>query len=265
MPRVVPSDVVAALDRMFPEMAGNPTAFPNVGAEQVPSINAVVRLVEAVPEGLISLDPSRYAELLASTAYIRAMPDMFMATRGPIALPLRLRNFDRNPIAMIRAAMVACPDEAPASVTASLNFITDPDLRDSIRLDVSAANQDLAQGEWKGATVLAGSAVEALLLWALQQRPIQDITQARTNVTADRRLTRDPGADLERWLLPDYIEVAGELGIIKVGTVQQARLAKDFRNLIHPGRAIRLGQKCDRGTALSALAAVELVVRDLTP
>jgi hypothetical protein len=65
--------------------------------------------------------------------------------------------------------------------------------------------------------------------------------------------------------LPDYVEVAGELRIIKTDTVQQARLAKNFRNLIHPGRVIRLGQKCDRGTALSALAAVELVRRDLTP
>jgi hypothetical protein len=48
-------------------------------------------------------------------------------------------------------------------------------------------------------------------------------------------------------------------------TAQQARLGKDFRNLIHPGRASRLGKICDRGTALSALAAVEHVVRDLTP
>ena len=138
-------------------------------------------------------------------------------------------------------------------------------MRESIRLDISAANRDLANGEWKGATVLAGSAVEALLLWALQQRPAADITRAREAVTRDERLSRNPGDDLERWVLLDYVEVAGELSILKPESVQQARLAKNFRNLIHPGRVIRLGQKCDRGTALSALAAVELVVRDLTP
>lgn len=43
------------------------------------------------------------------------------------------------------------------------------------------------------------------------------------------------------------------------------RLAKDFRNLIHPGAAQRLAQNCDRATALSAVAAVEHVVRDITP
>ncbi|MCI1909012.1 MAG: hypothetical protein LKI99_04780 [Acetobacter fabarum] len=41
-------------------------------------------------------------------------------------------------------------------------------------------------------------------------------------------------------------------------------IAKDFRNLIHPGRAQRLGQVCDRATALTALAAVESIARDLS-
>jgi hypothetical protein len=46
-------------------------------------------------------------------------------------------------------------------------------------------------------------------------------------------------------------------------TATQAKLAKDFRNPIHPGRAARLEQKCQRPDALSALAALEHVVRDL--
>jgi hypothetical protein len=43
----------------------------------------------------------------------------------------------------------------------------------------------------------------------------------------------------------------------------QATLAQNFRNLIHPGRQARLGEKCDRGTAYAALAAVERVAADL--
>jgi hypothetical protein len=80
------------------------------------------------------------------------------------------------------------------------------------------------------------------------------------------KLTRDPGADLEGqgWHLHEYVEVVSHLGIIKPDTSTQVRLAKEFRNFIHPGRAARLRQKCDQGTALSALAAVHLVVRDLT-
>ena len=68
----------------------------------------------------------------------------------------------------------------------------------------------------------------------------------------------------DNWTLPQFIEVTEHLAIIKQDTAIQAKLAKDFRNLIHPGRAQRTAQACDRATALSALAAVEHVVRDLT-
>src|SRR6266581_2002962 len=44
---------------------------------------------------------------------------------------------------------------------------------------------------------------------------------------------------------------------------QHVDLTRDFRNLVHPGRAIRLGRQCNRATALSALAGIEHVVNDL--
>jgi hypothetical protein len=65
--------------------------------------------------------------------------------------------------------------------------------------------------------------------------------------------------------LEDYITAAEQRKWIKTDTVGQSRLAQNFRNLIHPGRAIRLIQACNRGTALGALAAVHLIVADLTP
>lgn len=79
-----------------------------------------------------------------------------------------------------------------------------------------------------------------------------------------KTLTRQPDANPERWDLHVYVEVSANLGIITAETATLVRLAKDFRNLIHPGRAIRVGQMCDRATALGALAAVEAVARDLT-
>jgi hypothetical protein len=52
--------------------------------------------------------------------------------------------------------------------------------------------------------------------------------------------------------------------IIKSETFTLALPAKGFRNLVHPGRSIRLGEKCNRGTAYTALAALEHVVNDLS-
>ena len=77
-------------------------------------------------------------------------------------------------------------------------------------------------------------------------------------------LMRNPGLNLTDWILAELIEVAKELKVIKEGTAVQTKLAKDYRNLIHPGRTQRLGQICDRGTALAAVAALERVIADLS-
>jgi hypothetical protein len=163
--------------------------------------------------------------------------------------------------------MAVCPDEAAAAGTTALAFIADTDLRESIRLDISSANSDLTDGRWKGATVLAGSAAEALLLWAVQRHE-ENHPGARAHAVAALRvgnhpLTRDPDPNPEKWDLHEYTEVAAHLSIVKADTAAQLRLARAFRNLIHPGRAQRLGQKADRFTALGALAAFEGIARDL--
>lgn len=263
MPRVVPSDVVSAAERLFPEMARDPNKFPELDSSQVPSILALATLVRAVPDHLIVLDPQHYAALVASTAALEAMPAAFQGHRGLGTLQLRLRGWDENPVWIIRLAMVACPEEAPAAATNALAFIDDADLRESIRLDMSAADTNLANGEWKGATVLAASAVEALLLWALQEH--QKAKPADVAAAVPAALKRDLGTDLEGrdWHLHEYLEVAAHLKLVTGDTAQLVRLAKDARNLVHPGRAARLGQKCDRSTALRALAAAEAVARDL--
>src|SRR5438876_12078706 len=73
---------------------------------------------------------------------------------------------------------------------------------------------------------------------------------AITAAAASGALTTKPDSNLDRWNLHEYIEVAANLKLIKPNTAKQTRLAKDFRNFIHPGVAKRLGEKCDRATAL---------------
>src|SRR5262245_18545005 len=112
MPRVLPSDVIAAADRMFPDMATNPSAFPQVDAGRGPTLTALAALVDAVPLNLIRLDPARYAGLVAAVAFLRAVPTVFQATRQP--LQLRITGYDENVIALICQAMAMCREEAPA-------------------------------------------------------------------------------------------------------------------------------------------------------
>ena len=230
------------------------------------NLAAVLDLVEQIPDGLLMMDQEAYGSLIRAKATIRNILSNWTSNLNAGHKPLEY-NFHRshNPLAHIRDSLAKCPDESPAPSTSELNFITDTDFRASLRNDIGAVHRALANGEWKGATVLAGSAAEALLLWALGQRSLPEITSAITTLRASGGLNSNPDANrLEWWNLYEFIQVAEHLGIIKSNTAKQARLAKDFRNFIHPGVVLRLGEKCDRATALSAVAGVEHVVRDLT-
>ena len=105
--------------------------------------------------------------------------------------------------------------------------------------------------------MLAGSKLEALLLWRIQQHNDSE-RQSAVSQTRRKVAPKHP----EDWHLADYIEVAHALSDIGDDTASQARLAKDFRNLIHPGRAQRTQARCDRGTAHAAFAALHLVIGD---
>jgi hypothetical protein len=133
-------------------------------------------------------------------------------------------------------------------------------LRDSIRSDIGAVNRALANSEWKAANVIAGSALEALLLWRLSEPS----PGAAAVEIARKKVAPKIEADPQRWDLFSYARVALELKLIEDETFREAELARGYRNLIHPGKNSRLQQHCDRGTAYAATAALEHVVRDLS-
>jgi hypothetical protein len=261
MPRVVPSQVVSFIDNIFPQDVEMMKMYAIGDA----NLAAVLDLVEKIPDELLTMDQEAYGSLIRAKATIRNILSTWTSNLNAGHKPLDY-SFHRstNPLAHIHDALAKCPDESPAPGTSELNFITDTDFRASLRNDIGAVHRALANGEWKAATVLAGSAAEALLLWALKQRPSAEIANAITTLKSSGGLTANPESNLDRWNLYEFIQVAENLGVIKPNTAKQTRLAKDFRNFIHPGVAQRLGEKCDRATALSAVAGVEHVVRDLT-
>jgi hypothetical protein len=263
MPRVVPSQVVDFINTLWP------TAIQQkeLNRVQAGQLSGLVDLVDQIPGELLTMDSARYAPFICAKAHIkqRLLTWAGNTQSGP-ELGVMPGQPEQVPVTIIRDALAKCPDESPAPGTSELGFILDRDLRMNLRNDIGAVTQALSNGEWKAATVLAGSAAEALLLWALKQRLPADITSAIASLRASRELTAAPDPnDLDRWNLYEFIQVAEKLGIIKANTAKQTRLAKDFRNFIHPGVAQRLGEKCDRATALSAVAGMEHVVRDLTP
>ncbi len=264
MPRVVPSIIVTLIDRFFPFAEQRET--PQLDWQNDKKLAAILKLIDEIPPELIVLDTPDYVNFVSSIAAIQTTLDVWRTRGGTVRSLDYIPELDNlHPVVVLRDCLDLCPDESPSPSTVELTFISQSDLRENLRTDISTAYQALANGEYKATTVLAGSTVEALLFWALQQCDDTDIRAAINTLLIGGVLTSDPGSNLHRWTLHPLIRVAKQLNIIVDETAAEAKLAQNFRNLIHPGRAVRLRQSCDRGTALSALAAVEHVVRDLTP
>jgi len=263
MPRIVPSQVVDFISGIQLPVNNGVVRLNYVGS---PRLSAVLELVSQIPDELLTMDKLQYASFINAKAEISETLATWTANRtAGHSLQAMQYGVAQNPLEVIRAILASCPDEAPSPSTSELSFILDADLRMNLRNDMGFINRALSNGEWKAATVLGGSAIEALLLWALQQQQPSAIASSITAVRSAGKLRKQPPANLEEWNLHEYTEVAAHLGVIKDDAAQQTRLARHFRNFIHPGVAQRLAQKCDRATALSAVAGMEHVVRDLTP
>src|SRR5579872_1159926 len=158
MPRVVPSQVVQVIDQLFPTAA----TAKNLTIGAAPQLTASVSFARQIPPELLALTGQDLSDYVVALEFMESTEQRALALQRGLAVP---EYRESNVIALLRSALAKCPDEAPALGTTELVFLGDPELRESIRRDISAANQDMANGEWKGATVLAGSATEALLLW----------------------------------------------------------------------------------------------------
>ncbi|MFO1161597.1 MAG: hypothetical protein U1E60_22355 [Reyranellaceae bacterium] len=262
MREVMPSQVVAVIDRDFPFAALDRERGSLISASEAPSLRAVVDLIDSVPDNLMTCSPEQYADVVHARAVILSTLERWRVREVE---PMPMARDGKDTVTVLRSSLAACRDENPPAVHANLLFISDAGLRDSIRLDVGGAHRALANSEWKAATVLAGSAIEALLYWRLSL--CSDVERAGgIAVGRSRGLSSKPdSASLDRWILNEYVHVAWALDYIKDVTAGVVFHAKDYRNLIHPGAAIRVKAQCGRASSHVAIGAMEGVIADLTP
>lgn len=234
-----------------------------------------MRTVKEIPDELLRVTATERAGLyvaleeLEHSIQLRRSQDARSRMQNPIPEmqpmlwldKLQPDKSNRYATEVIHDVLQQCPDEAVQPGTNELSFITDQDLRETLRTDISTMNSALSNGEYKAATVLGGSVIEALLLWGLSKKTSAE-QQNFVSAALSAGLRQQPDQDLTKWVLHQFIEVCASGKLIRAETATVARVAKDFRNLIHPGRMQRLNQRCDRGTALTVVAAVEHVSTD---
>lgn len=257
MPRAFPTQITAYLAATFkkPENLDHATVHSHMGA-----VVGFLELYDRLPEALVRLSPKDYAALVTAIGTIRIGADQFRRTNNTEGL---------RPVggALGNAwKLIATLKDEAISASHDLSFIIDAVLQEMIGLDVSAVATDLQSGEWKGATIIAGSCCEALLLYGLQTRETKTAGAVATAVGAVRWSSKPPKAsDLtdRSWDLFSYTEVAHQMGLVSGSTKDELDLARNYRNLIHPAKTIREQVKCDRGTAYIAAGALEHLVSDL--
>jgi hypothetical protein len=241
MPKVLPSQIVNAINSMFGPNRNELDGHAITHAYRA-EVHALLNLLDEVPSELIDLMATDYLELSRCRAVLSTSLALWNVGDTRPARDVG----GKDAVERIRHLMKQCHDELPPSEP-ELPFIADTDVRLGIEDRIRAAWIDFNAREWMGATVFAGAALEALLLWALKRAPISKI----------------PKKPLEELHLADLIRYAADNVVIGEDCERQASLAKDARNLIHPGKALRSGEACSKTTALTAITAIYRVIDEL--
>jgi hypothetical protein len=246
----MPSQVVAALERMFPHAGAN-----QPGASIDPSLSGKVQslldLVADIPEQLIVLAPQDYAAFVQATGTMRDTLATWIH-RGVTGTMPSVDGFDA--VTVLRRELTKLRDDFPAAAHVDLAFIADAEIREDISLDVGIAERSLHASEWKPAMIMAGAVIEDLLHWRLGQLEPAILRGAATA----------PAGPLDNWNLASMIDVAEELSILRnANTITSARVAKDYRNLIHPGRRARRAERPTRARAYTAIGGMYGVIDEL--
>jgi hypothetical protein len=128
----------------------------------------------------------------------------------------------------------------------TFDFIADDEFRASLQSDYHEMARAFEAESWKAVHVLAGSVIEALLVEYLVVSGV-----------------RPKGKDPLTVTLGEAIEECQKAKVLTPKTASLCDVVKDYRNLIHPGRLIRLQEKYGQGSAQIALSLVGMITSEV--
>ncbi len=106
MPKVVPSQVVAVIDQVFPDARTNPD-IP-VYSGNTGTLSAIVTLTDEIPEELITISGQDYTDLIQGLAAL-TQAVIKWNQRGGDAPPAKIAG--KSPLFIIREMLAKCPDQ----------------------------------------------------------------------------------------------------------------------------------------------------------
>ncbi len=258
MPQALPSTVCEVIRQLLPRLyePGQHIISSEDGLRQ--KFHTIVKLCALIPEPLLPWLDDDMPRFVLSEAYISSTLSTWEASSRPQDYNLPLID-GMHPAAVMIEILGQYPDQLRRHDHKLFPFIADEPLRVSIADDLYAAESALKEREYKSATVMAGSAIEALLAWYIDQLRNNAPEKYEIAVTKYGKLPKD----FDRWDLGHMIGIAKQFNDIDSDSMKNIETAKEYRNLIHPLAAVRRKAKCDRGTAMTNIGTVHNAIRCL--
>lgn len=127
-------------------------------------------------------------------------------------------------------------------------FISDDEFRKTLESDYREMKICFEQSAFKGSLVMAGSIIEAIM--------IDYLVSIETNDSEKNKILK---SDLNQ-----VLNKCHELNIISQKTKNLSDVIRNYRNLIHPGRSIRIKETPNQSDAQIASALVELIINEIS-
>ncbi len=106
------------------------------------------------------------------------------------------------------------------------------------------AQKVLEAGAYLASVIMCGSILEAVLLGKAQQEPRLFNTSKVSPKTEDGKVKQ-----FQKWTLKNFIDVASDIGILKLDVKEFSQILRNFRNYIHPYAQMVSGFTLDEHTA----------------
>lgn len=130
---------------------------------------------------------------------------------------------------------------------ATFDFISGEEFRLSLENDYNELSLAMQAGAWKTVQIMAGSIIEAILI---------DYLISSDNAQSNRKNPLDMS-------LAEAITACRQDNVLTETTEHLSHVIRTYRNLIHPGRQIRLHEQADENTAKIVQALVEIIAKEI--
>ncbi len=129
----------------------------------------------------------------------------------------------------------------------NFDFISDNRLRIILERDYSELNKCFESECYKSVLILSGSIIEAVIVEFFINKPPEGFSKKK----------------LLSLNLGELIDLALSVKLIDDRIKSLSTIVKNYRNLIHPGRELRLNEQFDKETANVSVSLVRLILKEI--